>query len=170
MKTLINCPVCGYKEVNKDQCPNCDTKVTLLQQLVSLSELSESSLNSKVKTGPLLSFNKWRYIIVTLAILLLSGIGIVFTQQLFKSGSTKNTDGSPILLDQKNLPVTIGTLPTTMQDQGFTYTIVSGDTLSTIAQKFYHDSQLYKKILENNPHLRKRIDSIEVGETILIKN
>jgi len=48
------------------------------------------------------------------------------------------------------------------------YTIVSGDTLSKIAKKYYGDANKYPKIFEANKEVIKHADKIYVGQTIRI--
>lgn len=48
------------------------------------------------------------------------------------------------------------------------YTIVSGDTLWKIADKFYGDGNLWKKIFEDNKNIIRDANKIYVGQVILI--
>ena len=46
--------------------------------------------------------------------------------------------------------------------------VVSGDTLSKIAKKYYGDASLYMKIFEANTSLLKSPDVIKVGQKLRI--
>ncbi len=48
------------------------------------------------------------------------------------------------------------------------YTVVSGDTLSKIAKRFYGDAKLWRTIHEANKELIKNPDLIKVGWTLTI--
>jgi len=49
-----------------------------------------------------------------------------------------------------------------------TYTVVSGDTLSKIAQKFYGKAGEYMKIFEANKNQLSDPDKIQVGQELVI--
>lgn len=49
---------------------------------------------------------------------------------------------------------------------GLTYSIVSGDTLSKIAKRFYGDANAYQKIFQANTDQLSDPDKIKVGQTI----
>ena len=55
-------------------------------------------------------------------------------------------------------------LPVPMQ----TYTVVSGDTLSKIAKKYYGDAMQYPKIFEANRDILTNPDLIKVGQVLKI--
>lgn len=44
MSIKLDCPVCGYKEIEKDVCPNCDTDLSLIRMLQELPQLDVSCL------------------------------------------------------------------------------------------------------------------------------
>ena len=49
---------------------------------------------------------------------------------------------------------------------GLTYTVVSGDTLSKIAKRFYGDANSYQRIFQANTDQLKDPDKINVGQVI----
>ncbi len=49
---------------------------------------------------------------------------------------------------------------------GLTYAVVSGDTLSEIAQRFYGDANAYHKIFDANRDQLKDPDNIKVGQQL----
>ena len=51
-----------------------------------------------------------------------------------------------------------------------TYQVVSGDTLSKIAKKFYGDANKYMKIFEANKDQLSDPDKIKAGQTLKIPN
>jgi len=62
---------------------------------------------------------------------------------------------------------TVATLPTT-QPREQTYTVAPGDTLSSIATKYYGDASKYQKIFEANKDILKTPDSLQVGQKLRI--
>lgn len=51
-----------------------------------------------------------------------------------------------------------------------TYTVVSGDSLSKIAKKFYGDAQQWRRIFEANTDQIKNPDLIHPGQVLRIPN
>ncbi|MEP7273360.1 MAG: LysM peptidoglycan-binding domain-containing protein, partial [Acidobacteriota bacterium] len=49
---------------------------------------------------------------------------------------------------------------------GLTYAVVSGDTLSKIAKRFYGDANAYQKIFQANTDQLTDPDKIKVGQTL----
>jgi nucleoid-associated protein YgaU len=49
-----------------------------------------------------------------------------------------------------------------------TITVKKGDTLATLAQKYYHDSNAYDKIIKNNPELTEESHVIYPGQKLKI--
>ena len=49
-----------------------------------------------------------------------------------------------------------------------THVVVSGDTLSKIAQKYYGDASLYQQIFEANRDILKDPNKIQVGQKLKI--
>ena len=49
---------------------------------------------------------------------------------------------------------------------GLTYDVVSGDTLSGIAERFYGDSNAYQKIFDANKDQLRDPDKIKVGQKL----
>jgi hypothetical protein len=42
MTHLLNCPVCGYKEIEGNTCPNCDADLSLIRSLTELPALEKA--------------------------------------------------------------------------------------------------------------------------------
>ena len=68
MTIKLNCPVCGYTEVEGDNCPNCDTDLSLIRMLQQLPavETSPSKLNSR-----------WQFLTALLILLIGMGLGVL---------------------------------------------------------------------------------------------
>lgn len=168
MKTPLDCPVCNYKEIDQEQCPNCDTDVSLLRLLVELPSASEEFLStvSTFKTS-----RSWKYLNGLMFVLLLAITSFSLSKWLAGSRPqpvSQISPSSPVLTS--NPEQTKSTKPQTNIIQGFTYTVTIGDTLTNIGYKFYHDPQALTIILESNPQLRGREDLIQPGEKLLITN
>jgi nucleoid-associated protein YgaU len=156
MNLKLNCPVCGYQEIEGNICPNCDTDLSLIRTLQELPPQKKSRPFSKI--APL-----------GLAILMLV-IGII----LGASGS--------FLWVQPNLytttisppqPVTISPTPKPQitpekPPKPTTYTVVAGDSLTVIATKFCRKGASWQIIVKANPQLKGRENSLEVGEVLTI--
>jgi nucleoid-associated protein YgaU len=52
--------------------------------------------------------------------------------------------------------------------EGVSYTVQAGDTLSKLAKEFYGDDSQYKRIFEANRDKLKDADSIRVGQELII--
>lgn len=53
-------------------------------------------------------------------------------------------------------------------EQGVSYTVQAGDTLSKLAKEFYGDASQYKRIFEANRDKLDDADSIRVGQELRI--
>lgn len=53
-------------------------------------------------------------------------------------------------------------------EQGVSYTVQSGDTLSKIAKEFYGDANQHRRIFEANRDKLKHPDDIQVGQELSI--
>jgi nucleoid-associated protein YgaU len=72
------------------------------------------------------------------------------------------------MADDKTPPVASGTDTQASNPYTQTYTVVSGDTLSKIAQKYYGDPALYTKIFEANRDVLRDPNKIMPGQKLRI--
>lgn len=157
----INCPVCQRSDVEGNVCPNCETDLSSLRLLMELSPV----VDNRTATNR-------RGLLLGLALLLLiSGIFLgAIASNLFPRSLIPVSESSPVIPPVGELIAPSKQLTKTVCVDGFNYRVRSGDSLSRIAQRFYGDESLLSPILEANPFLLDRLDSLEVGEKLLIPN
>ncbi len=163
MTIKLNCPVCGYTEVEGNNCPNCDTDLTLIRMLQQLPpvETSPSKLNSR-----------WQLLTAVLILLVGIGLGIlgsfVFIQpQVITAGVTAT---SPVIVATPSPQLTpIAPKVSSVPPEPLTYTVKAGDNLSRIAEKFCTRAT-WQVMVKANPQLKGREDYIDVGEVFEIPN
>jgi nucleoid-associated protein YgaU len=163
MTIKLNCPVCGYTEVEGDNCPNCDTDLSLIRMLQQLPavETSPSKLNSR-----------WQFLTALLILLIGMGLGVLgsfmFIQPQVITESVTTTNPVIIATPSPQTPivprVSFGPL------QPVTYTVKTGDNLSEIAEKLCGEETSWQVMVEANPQLKGREDYIDVGEVFEIPN
>ncbi|MEA5576814.1 LysM peptidoglycan-binding domain-containing protein [Anabaena sp. UHCC 0451] len=150
----LNCPVCGYKEIDGKTCPNCETDLSLIRTLQDLAPVEKTSLPKKISNLPLL---------VTLLILTIGiGLGVggsflliqnQYSINLFAHSSTK-VNNSETLINNPKLNI---------------YRVKPGDNLGVIAEKVCGKASAWRLIAEANPHLENRRNYfINVGEKLKV--
>lgn len=156
----INCPVCQRSNVEGNVCPNCETDLSSLRLLMELSPVVDNRTANR------------RGLLLGLALLLLiSGIFLgAIASNLFPRSLLPVTESSPVTPPVGELIEPSKQLTKTVCVDGFNYRVRAGDSLSRIAQRFYGDESLLSPILEANPLLLDRPDSLEVGEKLFIPN
>ncbi|TAF08712.1 MAG: LysM peptidoglycan-binding domain-containing protein [Nostocales cyanobacterium] len=154
MNIKLNCPVCGYQEIEGKTCPNCDTDLFLIRTLQELAPIEKTPLQKNIS-----NFN----LLVALLILMIgiclgiSGSFLIINNQhygniLFPSSTAVN---SPEKLTN-NLNVNI-------------YIVKQGDNLGLIAEKVCRQASAWKLIAKANPHLENRRNYfLSVGEKLTI--
>lgn len=148
MKIKLECPVCGYKQVLDDNCPNCDNNLALIRMLHSLPETE----NARV-TGI-----EWHLVILGAVFLIGLGIGTL-SSFLFQQpiNSTVNVPNSVVIVRNQSNPAVLDTLPQKTETTKPTiYKVRPGDNLSVIAEKVCGNSNFWQLILEANPQLKQR--------------
>jgi phage tail protein X len=156
MVIKINCPVCDRPGVEEDYCPNCETDLSLPRMLMALP----------VAAAPQKSRVWWQ---TGIAVLLMSlGIGIGCAGSAIVSSSTPPNSIKTAAIANKVAPPQ--PVMQTKECGGFRYRVRSGDGVSDLAWQFYGDSALGEKIIEANPQLKERVDSLQIDEMILIPN
>ncbi len=163
MTIKLNCPVCGYTEVEGNNCPNCDTDLSLIRMLQQLPA---------VETSPSKPNSRWQFLTALLILLIGMGLGVLgsfmFIQPQVITESVTTTNPVIIATPSPQTPivprVSFGPL------QPVTYTVKTGDNLSEIAEKLCGEETSWQVMVEANPQLKDREDYIDVGEVFEIPN
>lgn len=165
MNMKLNCPVCGYQEIEGDTCPNCDTDLSLMRMLHELPQRKNSILQAKFAGWPL-GFA---------LLMLIIGIGLgafgsflfvqpnLYTATIFPANSVAISSTSPN--PAANIPI-----PPTKSPQPPTYTVKLGDSLSAIAENLCGKRTSWQVIVKANPQLKGRENDLEVGDKLIIPN
>lgn len=150
-KTKIDCPVCGYKGIEGNTCPNCDTDVYLIRSLEELPQRPKS----------------WTSGIAVLMLIIgitIGGAGSFFALQtaIYTAIVPK-----PTVTNTTNLtpPVITPAIPKLAPPLA-TYIVKSGDTLSSIAGKFCSKSTDWQLIVTANPELQKRENKLDIDQEL----
>ncbi|MBD2626766.1 LysM peptidoglycan-binding domain-containing protein [Trichormus variabilis] len=155
MNTKLNCPVCGYQEIQGNICPNCDTDLALIRTLQDLPQLEKPLSQSK--------FSKWTLTVALLMLMIGIGLGAGGSFLILKSSPPTST----IVSTPKpsvNSPVTLKQPP-----KSITYTVKPGDSLSLIAEKICGKGTAWEVLVEANPLLEKRENYyIDPGEKLTV--
>lgn len=174
MKNRYNCPVCGYKEIEGNTCPNCDTDLFLMRSLAELPvsiPSVEADLNSTCVDTPLrASRTGWQVGVALLILMMGIGLGVLgsflFLQPHFLTATV--TPQNTVIKGDKT-PVAIAQVPTNRQ-QPTQYTVKPGDNLTAIAENFCGKSTSWQVMLKANPQLKLRPNLINVGEVLKLPN
>jgi hypothetical protein len=160
MNIQLNCPVCGYTEIEGNICPNCDTELSLLRMLQELPQV-EKPRSAKVAA--------WQ--LTTAVIILLIGMGLgtvgcfLFIQP--QSLTATVTVPSPVVIITPSPKLTpIVAAPVKEDAKPTTYIVKSGDNLSAIAEKFCGQGTSWQVMVKVNPQLKGQEDYIDVGQIL----
>lgn len=181
MNIKLTCPVCGYREIEGNSCPNCDTNLSLIR---SLSELPSSSLpvanqSNFIPKPPRVM--TWQLGLAGIILLIGIGIGalgnVMFMQPQFLSNILSRSN-SVTLSHKTSSPPNSTTSPADSSrssggdagtDQEETeYKIQQGDSLSKIAERFCGKGSSWQLMVEANPQLEGRENIIDVGEVVKV--
>ncbi|MDJ0678141.1 MAG: LysM peptidoglycan-binding domain-containing protein [Calothrix sp. MO_167.B42] len=165
MTNKLNCPVCGYTGIEGNNCPNCDTDLSLISILQELPILETSLPKSQV--------SRWQLVTAGLILLIGMGLGIlssfVFMQPQVMTASV--TVPSPVIITTPNPELnSIAPKVSSQPPEPLTYTVKAGEHLSGIAEKFCGRGTSWQVMVEANPQLKGREDYIDVGEVFKIPN
>lgn len=164
MTIKINCPVCGYTEVEGSNCPNCDTDLMLIRMLQQLPA---------VETSPSKPHSRWQLLAAILILLIGMGLGVlssfVFIQPQVITAEVTTTN--PVIITTPSPQLTpIAPKVSFGPPEPVTYTVEAGDNLSVIAEKFCGQGISWQVMVKANPQLKSREDYIDVGEVFKIPN
>ncbi|WP_071190679.1 LysM peptidoglycan-binding domain-containing protein [Trichormus sp. NMC-1] len=154
MNTKLNCPVCGYQEIEGNICPNCDTDLALIRTLQDLPQLKKPLSQSK--------FSKWTLTVALLMLMIGIGLGA--------GGSFLIVKSSPFISTIVSTPKPSVNSPVTLkQPPSIIYTVKPGDSLSLISEKICEKGTAWEVLVEANPLLEKRENYyIDPGEKLMI--
>jgi len=159
MNIKLNCPVCGYQEIEGNTCPNCDTDLSLTRMLQHLSPVEKLHPQVKVAT--------WQLGVAFVILLFGIGLGVWggFVFFSLKPYTTIVNIPSPVVISHVSPPVAIATLePIKLQE--LKYTVKQGDSLTSIAEKFCGQKTSWQVMLETNPQVKGRENFIDIGEEL----
>lgn len=173
MNNLLNCPVCGYKEISGNACPNCDTDLSLIRLLKELPPSSTQVTQSdKWHRQPKVA--GWQVGAALLILMLGIGLGAVgsflFSQppQLLISKTVSSP--SPVTVSgESKTPSSIAQAFVNRQ-QSTQYTVKPGDNLTAIAEQFCGKGKSWQVMVKANPQLKGRENWIDVGEVLKLPN
>ncbi|MGM3309137.1 LysM peptidoglycan-binding domain-containing protein [Anabaena sp. WFMT] len=159
MNTKINCPVCGYQDIESNICPNCDSDLSLIRTLQELPQVEKKSLKRKL--------SGWTLAVALLMLIIGMGLGVGSSFIIVQSGLYNATilNPNPTVASSIKSPIN---KPVTQPN---TYTVKPGDNLSLIALKLCGQGGAWKTIVKANPEIEKRKNYyIDPGEELKIPN
>ena len=179
MNNLLNCPVCGYKEISDNICPNCDTDLSLIRSLTELPPSSPSvgvgltnvSVDKDISSNPPLRLPKWQVGVALLILIVgmcLGAIGSFLFLQPQMIGNTLNSP-SPVAIKKDKTALPIAQAPANSQ-QPTQYTVKPKDTLTVITEMFCGKEKSWQVMVKANPELKGRENWIDVGEVLKLPN
>ncbi len=159
MTIKLNCPVCGYTEVAGNNCPNCDTDLSLIRMLQQLPALETSSSKPN---------SRWQLLAAILILLIGMGLGVLSSFAFMQPQVLTAT--SPVIIATPSPLTAIVPKVSFEPPQPVTYTVKAGDNLSMIAEKFCGKEAAWQVMVKDNPQLKGRENYIDVGEVFKIPN
>jgi hypothetical protein len=178
MTHLLNCPVCGYKEIASNTCPNCDTDISLLRSLAELpvSVPSAAATSLSIDTGDIVSISSLRFsrtgwqvgvalLILVLGIALGGSGSFFFLQRSQLLTTTPSPPNSVTTQDETKPPIEITQDPNAPK-QPTQYTVKPGDNLTVITEKSCGKNKPWQLMVKANPQLKSRPNYIKVGEVL----
>jgi len=167
----LNCPVCGYQDLQKSICPNCDTDVSLLRSLLELPIL-ETANDTAIENGqnvPKESNVPKIWLLVLLGIAIGFAIGGWTGYSLFQSITASRISSEKV--GQATPPAIISSpviTPSPKISLTQTYTVQTGDALESLAVRFCGNDLAWRDWVNANPSLVGRQNELEVGEKLKI--
>ncbi len=169
MLVNLTCPVCDRSEIEDNTCPNCETNLSTYRMLAELPVETSVERKEQKRTIPI-----WLPVGVAILFLLLGiGLGFAGNSVIARHTPTSSTASNPI---PETVSSTVAENPQGVEKSeskscgGFNYVVRKGDSLSFIASRFYGDSNFLSQIIDANPELKGRENSIEIGEFLFVPN
>lgn len=186
MNNLLNCPVCGYKEISGNACPNCDTNLSLIRLLKELPPSSPQVIQSEksyqqskveqvcgVARFPQNLRAGWQVGAALLILIIGIGLGAVgsflFSQPPQLLSKTVSSPSPVTVSGESKIPSSIAQAFVNRQ-QSTQYTVKPGDHLTAIAEQFCGKGKPWQVMVKANPQLKGRENWIDVGEVLKLPN
>ena len=93
MTHLLNCPVCGYKEIEGNTCPNCDADLSLIRSLTDLPPLEKAERSQGVRS--ISKVAGWQVGVALLILIFGIGLGALGSFLFLQPQLVRNTVNSP---------------------------------------------------------------------------
>lgn len=168
MNATLDCPVCGYRDVPGDTCPNCDTDLSSLRMLLTLPEIEDTPTQGSGKRNWSIMRIIGLTALISMAMGTLTGFAFGLSRGIPPGPLPPLPSPPPPLPEPTVTPLPPPPEPPDINRQilgHHRYVVKSGDTLNSIA--FMFDISL-DEIVVKNPQLQNREDEIYVGEEINI--
>ena len=150
MTHLLNCPVCGYKEIEGNICPNCDADLSLIRSLTELPALEKAESAGGVRRTPKVAI--WQVGVALLILIFGIGLGTLGSFLFLQPQLARNTVNSPSSVAIKGdktplLPNPPAPFPSReggveggaerrVSPLASQYVVKSGDNLTVLTEKF----------------------------------
>lgn len=176
MTHLLNCPVCGYKEIQGNTCPNCDADLSLMRSLTELPALERAGNAEDAGGAGGVKLSKvaiWQVGVALLILILGIGLGTLGSFLFLQPQLISNKITSPpVAIKSDKTPSAIAQEPAKRlgQPSQTYYKVKPGDSLSKIAERFYGDDTLWTSLVKANPNIKGREDFLDIGEPLIIPN
>ena len=168
----LNCPVCGYQDIQKSICSNCDTDVSLLRSLLELPILQPVNGASieNIQNVPKESKLPKVWLLVLLGIAIGFAMGGWTGYSIFQSviGDRITNNPSPSLVNKPEIVATVKATPKIQSIPTESYIVRSGDSLEDLAQKLCGNSEKWRDFVVVNSSLIGREENLEIGEKLNI--
>lgn len=166
----LNCPVCGYQDLQKSICPNCDTDVSLLRSLLELPILEAANVAAieNIQSVPKESKPPKIWLLVLLGIAIGFVMGGWTGYSMFQSVIASRISEK---VGQATPPAIISSpivTPSPKISLNQTYTVQAGDALESLAVRFCGNDLAWRDLVNANPSLVGRQNELEVGEKLKI--
>lgn len=182
MTHLLNCPVCGYKEIEANTCPNCDADLSLIRSLTELPAL-EKAVGSEgaEEAGGVRRTSKvaiWQMGVALLILIFGIGLGTLGSFLFLQPQLVSNKITTPpVAIKGDKTPNPPAPFPSREggveggEERGVSpltrqYTVKPGDNLTLITEKFCGKGNSWQVMLKANPQLQSHPNLIDVGEVL----
>ncbi|MBW4550265.1 MAG: LysM peptidoglycan-binding domain-containing protein [Aphanocapsa sp. GSE-SYN-MK-11-07L] len=162
MTEKLSCPVCENPNLDGNNCPNCETDLSLIRMLMELP-----SAEPMIQAKPAASL-WWARIGIAVALLIIGisvgtvGNSLLTQQWAFKDQSQLAIKPNTVNPGQSKPKIVTSSLSKN-SCTGFHYTVRAGDTLSQLAESFYGDVSQIPLIIQANSKLAKNPNALAIG-------